>query len=640
MQDETQLGLYHGEPHEWAENEDILSRAAAQAMYTLVLSANAFRPLRNLWDDCFNIYTNQKLNLATTRGSQIPTGQGMEIVDVTRAEMMSRISKTRPLCNIEPRGEEDIDGAHTLEDLLQYNWDYIKYRPIWYENITSTCIYGNGPAKIHMIQKMVNRPVVDQNVGSKNFNRFTGYEEVVGYRGGMMTNWFIYDFYPDPRCREFEGLYPICAISYNSIDHFTRNAKSQNGEQPVYIPSQVARIVEFKDLPEEVKGCLLDRNFQSEQRSALGFTDDSRLEPDGILTIEWEGFFRPTLTSLPVRSKITSANGVCVRVEPVSLWSQESEWIMTRMDWLPGQLYGQGVIQKNMPQLHAANVMFNMAMTQAAQAVKGLRTVKLDALYFPQQLDNPPGGNVMVRAKYQLNDVISEVRQAPARNDVMNLTGFAMGRVKSGSAALDVKSGMSPSGDQTAYESGLIAQNIAQRFILPLMNIEDTGIVPATRKFHHLNRQFLNPEELYEILGEDAKYIPQVTTRELALDPKDYICTASQRDADTEMILQRLQLAIRNAIPLTQADVSGKYFKIIDILYRQMMEEMQFRDMDEIHRILEVPAMSAAAMEAQQGGQGGPTGMSQPGRRDNRMGQPRGMADLIKASGGRKAGMR
>jgi hypothetical protein len=634
MLDQAEGSLYIGEPHTFDIDDTLLGRASGQALYTLVLSANAFIPIRELWGDCFRIYTNQKLNLSTTYGSQVPTGQGMEIADITTAEMMARTFKSRPLCNMEPRTPNEIDGARAVEGVVQYNWDYMKGRQKWYNNIKSTVIYGNGPAVVHMAERMIHTPVTDSKGG------YAGFENKLGYRGGWMTNWFIFDFYPDPRFQDIEDDYPKCRVSWNSIDHFIQNSKTREDGQPsLYFPGQVAKIVEFKELPQVVKSAVQNRSFESEQREELGFTNDSRMDQDGIMTVEWEGLFRPTPTSMPVPSIITAANGVCVRVEPTPFWSRENSMIMTRMDWVPGQGYGQGVLQKNMPQLHAANVMFNMALTQAAQAIRGLRMVKLDALYYPQELDNPPGGNLLIKQKFDLDNAVKEVRQAPARNDVINLMGFAMERVRSGSAAKDIKAGASPSGEQTAFETAQISQNIAQRFILPLMNIEDTGIIPASRKIHHLDRQFLDPERFFEILDKDAVYYPQITPAQLVIDP-NYICMASKREADTELVLNRLQLGIRNTIPLVGMDASGKYAKIVDELMKQFFEEMQYRNMDKIQAILDTPYVGQEQVEGGQGGQGGPRGQAAPGRSENRQAAPNRFAEMVRSQSGRRAGMR
>ena len=190
MFDQSSGSLYPGEPSDYLVDETLLGRAAGQAMYTLVLSATTFGPLRELWGDCFRAYTNQKLNLSTTHGSQVPTGQAMETVDITKAEMMARIYKSRPLCNFEPRNPEDIDSGRSVEGVVQYNWDYMGGRKKWFENITSACIYGGGVAKIHMAQRMIHTPVVNSECG------YAGFETKLGYRGGWMTNWFIFDFYP------------------------------------------------------------------------------------------------------------------------------------------------------------------------------------------------------------------------------------------------------------------------------------------------------------------------------------------------------------------------------------------------------------------------------------------------------------
>lgn len=615
--------IYKGEPHQWLTDPGIADRAAAQVLYTLVLSSTAFQPIRELWTSCYKHYTGQVLNLKTTRGSQVPTGQPAEIVDTFLAEYIVKLFRNRPLCGVLPRGPEDIDGARALERLLQYNFDHMHAIKVWYEIIKSMLMYGSGIGKVRYVEKIAMLPGIP---GIEGLPKNMGLEKKIAYRGPWIDPLFLFDYYPDPRSSDVDDDYPQSTISYNSWDHFERNAKLG-----IYDSAAIAKIQEFKELPENVIAAVGNRDYQSEQRAQLGFVQDTRLDPDGILTIEWEGLFRPTLDSWPEPSIITVANGVAVRAEPTPFVSRENGLIVAKMDWIPGQLYGCGLIQKNMPQIHAANIMLNMALTHAADTVRGLRAVKPDALYFPQELDSPPGGNLLVKKRYALGDVVQDLRRVGGRSDIMNLLGYAMERVRAVSAARDIKAGLSPKGDQTATESSLLFQQIAQRFQLPLMMFEETGIIRAARKMHYLNRQFLDPEFLVRVLDKDATHFPLVSSVDLAIDP-DFVCMASQRESNSEMVVAQLNQAIRNLIPLVQSDM--KYLDLINVFLLRIFEEQRFPNIGQIKAIMAAPVMQMPEPGMGGGGQGG-AGQPAPGRRDNRQANPKSLATLINSAGGR-----
>ncbi len=611
------VALYPGEPvnfEEWRERSSIKERAAAQAMYTLILSGTSFGPLRNLFDSCFRMYTNQRLTLSSPRSSQIPTGQASEIVDTFVAEFMVKLFKTRPLCSILPRGPEDTGAATSNEKYLQYNDDAMNAFRVWYDLIKTICMYGTGIAKVRWEEKTTRVPVAE------------GYVELVTYRGPVVDPWFLYDFYPDPRSAHIEDHYPKCTVSWRGWDHFVRNA-----DAGVYWPEAVGDIREFKEMPRGVLDVIGDRVFASEQRYELGFTEDTRNEPDGILTIEWEGWFRPRISDLPVKAIITVANGVTVRAEPTAILTQENSLIAPIMDYVPGQLYGTGLIQKSMPQLHTANLMLNMAITKAASSVRGLRAVKPDALYFPTELDNPVGGNLLIKRDFLIDDVVRPIRDDTVRNDIYNLMYFSMDRGRAGTGAEELKSGRVPKGEQTATESSLVFQQIAQRFQLPLMVVENSGVIPAHRKMFYLNRQFLNPDELARVLGPEAAYIPPITREDLSIDP-DFVCLASQRESNRDAAIARLNGAIRNLVPLAQID--PKYKAMIDMFLLRLFEEERFLDIASIRNILGQAPPVPTLETGQGGGQGGIAGMPQPGRSLNRPPEGTSPMAMIKSMSG------
>lgn len=591
---------YIGEPSQDKEQAQVgkkHGREIAQVLHTFISSAIAFRPLRRNFNEFFAHYTNQPLKLRTRRGSQIPTGQASEQVDTFVAEYMIKLFNTRPLCAIIPRGNEDTDAARSLEKLIQFNYDHMDALTVWYEIVMSMCIYGTGPAKLRWVDQKIKVP--GERPGTT--------EEKVTYRGPIITPWFVYDYYPDPRKRSQVDHYPSCTASWHGIDHFQQGAKEGR-----YIPDAVRKIGDTKEFLSKVGEFMGDLYFEDEQRRRLGFTQDNRMEKDGILTIEWEGWYRETEMAAPKMMTLTLANGELVRMADAQIVGGESSTIVAKMGWLPGQLMGVGLVQKAMPQLHVSNLLMNASLTQVTDVIRGLRVVKPDALYFPGDLDNPPGGNLMIKRKYNPKEVVMDVPQNDFSNGLYTMTNMLMDRAEGVSAANQIKLGRISTGERTATETNTAFQQISQRFQLPLMLFEQTGVNVATRKMHLLNRQYLDPETLYKIVDSDTQFFPKVTPENLALDP-DYVCLASQREANTAQTVNELNGAIKNLIPMAQLD--AKYTQLIDKFLTRVYEELKFRDIDEIKKIMQVPQpIQGSPGQAE----GGVLGLPQPGRSQNR----------------------
>ena len=650
--------LYIGEPLEEWRSREVEDRAAQQIIYTITRSADTFQNLRSNFDTFFDSYVNKPVNLRNTNRlrSNVPSGLASEIVDTFHADIMTKIYRSRPLVMIDRR-TTNPDEARASEELLQYNFDMM---PLWDpldSIVLSAEIYGVGAGKLCWEERNVNVPVR----GVTGRGRKPQFEAMKAYRGPVLESKFLYDVYPDPNKVLIDDRYPVADISWADFSELERLE-----DAGVY--HNVGDIPELGDLKTYDKGtysALLtvfgDRIYQSEQRSKLGFANDSRTQPDGVFVIEWEGFFRPEIDWVgadgrehkgyePIRSILTMANGVVIRAEPSPFRSGENAWIWARIGRVPGQLYGMGLIQKSKPQVHIVNVALNMALQNLAQTVNRMKVVRPDLIQSTMSLDEQPGGLVELKRGATPDQAIREIVSQPLGMDVYRLIGMGTERAQGVSGASALKMGNVATGDNTATESNLAYTNASQKFQYAMHWIDQTVIIPTARKSHQLNQQFLDQEFVMMILGPDGKYFEtNVSPVQLAANP-NFVAMASTKADNVQMAIAQYQSAIRIMTAMQFPWVEPVLKKIT----MQLFEEWRFPGMEELKQLMEEAQQAALAAPPAMGPDGNPLpsaptaipGMSGgapagrvaapagTGRQDRRVGTPTNMQQLAKSLGG------
>lgn len=615
---------YVGEPTDLLQTKSLTERARMHVDDTLLRSHYAYGDIRKLWQDYFERYSNTALKLSTTDGSQLPTGHASELVDSYVAEFFGRMFAAPPLCPLRPRNfPEDVDATRAIESLLEYDYQHMNIETTDYEMLQSLCIYGTAVQKVFWRQEVSFVPQYDKK-GTLTI------EKVLAYRGPWVSNVFLQDCYPHPEKRFAEDGYPVATVYWKSYDQLLE------GVERGYYDKKAVASVDAK-LPAVYAPILGSRGFHAEQRKALGYTNDSSANPDGILVVEWEGKFRFSENGEPIQSILTLANGVVVRAEPTPFVTGESAYVWTIMSRIPGQLYGTGVIGKSLPQLHGANVALNLALTHLAKTVKGTTIIRDDLLRDPGNLQNPPGGIHRAKRGADPRMIVHTVDRQPLGNDVFNVLSYLHERAARINAVSNLRIGEGPSGDNTAFEISEIQREIDKRFSMPMRMIEKHCIIPRTRKMHRLNQQFLDPEFISIVLDRDSRYFPvRLDPQHLSIDP-DYIPQASQRAGTRAMAVSQLTNQLRMVTPLMQID--PRYKPVVDALILRILEEDNFQNLPELRSLISGPPAvpeASGGEEVGQGGQGAP-GIGNV-RRDNRLGDTSSLQSLVQSAAGVMAG--
>ena len=637
--------FYQGEPPgEW-QSRDVRDRAADQILHTLIRSAEHFDPLRQGWDEFFNIYSNKRTNLKQSNRlrSNVPSGLGSEIVDTFHADIMTKLFRTRPLVIQRGREGSDKKASRAVEELVQYNFDMMPAFERVDPAILSAEIFGSGPAKVFWEQRTVNIPVP----GQKDPAGGPMFEPALSYRGANISPTFVYDVYPDPNKVHINDRYPIADVSWGDFSDLRKLEKAG-----VY--SDVDDILSIDEMRKHTRWKNLvtvfgDRYYRSEQRASLGWSGDSRLRPDGVFLIEWEGFFRPEIDwvdaagrnhkgSEPIRSILVMANGVVIRAEPSPFASGENAWIWAKISNVPGQLYGMGLIQKAKPQIHVTDVALNMALQNLAQTVNRPKIVREDLIHSAMTYDDSPGA--VIRAKpnaANLDQVMREVATQSLGNDVWRMISHSTERAEGVSGANALKMGRLPDSEQTATASNTAFSQASQKFEYAMLWIDHSFILPASNKVYALNQQFLDIEAVKRLLGATGAYFPQVTPQDLAMAP-DFIPLASTKTATTQLAISEYQQAIRVISGINAPWVEPVQRKIV----MELFAEWRWQNLDELEELMDLRNQQAEqmgmipGMEAPGGnGDGRAAAPTGTGRQDRRTGDARSLQGLAKQMGGK-----
>lgn len=616
--------LYEGEPFRWFDSEDRIKRAKQQVYYTILNSFHAYRGVRKQFIEFFKHYANLPPDLPTRTGTRLPTGHGAEICTTYRQDIKARMFSRKPFCALRGRNvPEDTNAALSWDNQIQAQYEYNDYERKWDSAITSIVVYGSAVFKLWWVQKVVRSPIMVNGRPVLNPDGTIRWEPVVSYRGPWFEEVFLQDVFPDQHKVDIEDHYPIASTYNKGYDHFEAGARSE-----LYFPDAVKRIND--KTPPILHFLKTDNNVMMEQRDLLGFGRDLRTQPDGILTCEWEGWFRFNLDEPPRRAIITMANDEVIRLEETPLVTNESSYVWTKMEHIPGQLYGYGVVAKNLPQIHGVNVSFNLALTHTARTVKGLTAVRPDLLLNPRDLRNPPGGFIGVKPDADPETAIYEPRKATLGRDVYNMLNFGIARIARLSRNPDIKSGNLMPGEDTATEINTAREELDKAFQDPVRTIEMYGVIPMTRKMIRLNQQFLDPEMARLILDKQAQSLQLfVDAATIAVMP-DIVPEASTRDIKKSKVLNELTNMLKVIYPYAQNDLS--YMIISKLIVKRMLEEMSWQNIPEITRILmrSLGPPPGAGNNPQQGAPG--VGNI---RRDNRLpqGNARSSGQLVRNAG-------
>lgn len=637
--------IYQGEPPEW-DSRELKERARQLILWTVSTSYDHYRKFRNNCDEYFDLYTNQPLKLRPTSRvrSNVPSGRVSEMVDTYVADLMNQITKTRPVVGVIPEEPDDIDGANVLERLLQYDMDNwhpeMGYWPAMVSTVFQSCLWGSSPSKMvweERIRREIMPGVIDPDTGIPLVT------DQMGFQGAVVEPVFFYDAYPHPNKEWPNDHHPIVHITHQSYDRLLALKGVVYDDDVDLIPDRKDMGDMLGDFLEPFLAAVGDSYERADQRARLGWTSDTRLQPDGVLVAECECMLRPKIDWVdsygrkhkgdqPVRTILTMANGVVIRVAPSPLRDGMSFWQNAKMNHIPGQWYGMGLVQKNRPQVAVEDTVLNMWLQNLAQTVNRPKVVSTQYLESGQSLDDQPGGVIRVRAGGDPRMVVSEMQMASVYNDVIGILRYIGARGEGVGGANELKQGRVPAGETTATESTMAFNQASLRFRFALAWLGATFVIPQARKAYQYNRDYLSMPYAFRVLGKTGAVHFQTIKESDFSTNVDFVFLGPTEMENENLRIAQLENYLKILSPFVQMGWAEPAIKEVMVL---LADKFNIPNLDRLKELIGYG--QPAPPPAVPGGEGAGAGQGGGGRTDRRLGSggpPTGMQNLAKSLGG------
>lgn len=568
--DRTTRPVYQGEPTDPWHDRQLQARALKVALFTVISSARHYDMLRTSQDDFFWRWSNKpaKIRNRGPRRSNVPSGRTSEICDTFTADIMTTMKKSKTLIAGIPTEMADDAAANAAERLLAYRMANLTtdmgWWPVFDQNVNQAAIFGGSPSKSMWETRTISRAVYPDNGGRARFI------PTVGYQGPVTKPIFVFDYYPHPHKIWAGDHYPHAHLTW---ENFT-DLKSLEADGSLYedidsIP-EIADMGTFladkygktegQQLAQAIMISLGDMYKRSEQRQLLGWTQDNRLMPDGILTIEVECMFRPDIDyfdaagnyhqgSEPTRCIITVANGHVIRVAPTPVPTQDSIYQFAKFNHIAGQMWGMSLVQKAKPMIHVEEVLLNMMLTGVAQTLNRPKVIRRDLLEGSQSVDDRPGGVIMAKQGADINQVMREITTSPIGGEIMNLMSYIWGRSQGVSGSTDALQGRVSQEGPTATESNRAFAQISKRFLHAFVWFGATFVHPMAKLFWRLDQAFLPLPHRFVILGASASRYMRTTisAQEMAMQPDFMFMGPDRGEVDAVRVAQLQDLLAKTS---------------------------------------------------------------------------------------------
>lgn len=433
----------------------------------------------------------------------------------------------------------------------------------------------------------------------------------------------------------FQG-YEINAI--DPIDYYPSPEKVRINDA---YPDIIRYFVQFEDLLEANErgaGFFNLRDIEDKRRSApdyafeerairqssLGFTEDGDNPRDGIEALVMHCRFpidpknKEQSEPVYVPCKITVANGTLIGLQKNPNRSKSNMMSMAVIDRVPGQLYGQGIIAKTHPQIHAANAVQDLILENISSTVHRMKAVIEEALVDPSELYSRPDGIMRFKRNIsKISDAFMDIPATPLGPEVFQLLQkFIEGGEKSAFATASFK-GQSTPGVETAQESRDLSGFSSMHNDYFMHMLEETFVEPSHRLGYDINLDYVDFPTIFTIGGELATEWQMLQSPNQLNFLLQFNGNASTEQRDkTTMIQQAMQyLEISKGHPM--------YEPMLPALSAKIIEGFDWPELEEMKKLLDIGWQQymmekKMAMMMQGGGQPSPaqasqnTGMKKP----------------------------
>ena len=533
---------------------------------------------RNQWLDYFYHYINKK---RTNTRSTIPVPLAPEHVDTAHASIMTRQFATRPFCSVRPRGLADRDAAPIIEDLLQYQYDQMGIFDIFYVMSKAALIFGFSPARICYERDY---DIVPQQGGDTR---------VINYSGPMVYPFDPFDYFPDPSKIAVNDPAPAVVRMYRPYEFLEERADNfPNVFNDVHkIPSKREANIHSDHLnARQARQSELGMAYEDTGRGLIEMYEADIWWPEKKVNGEY--IRRPYI--------FTIANGKLIRATRNHYVSQHGNMILGTIDSYLNELGGRGIIEKEHPNIHGANTVLDMILTNLEGAVRRKKIVNRNSVKNEHELLNGYGG--VIHADGPPREAMAWEDVMMVAPDAYNVLGLFTTQSQGAGGSKPVMQG--DVGQSTLATEIIEAKSQAgERFTLYQLVLEATIIKPMTEFMHKINQQFLDLPFVVPILESNISKWPVVDMQTIAANP-NFIPEGSSREMNRQVNIAQIEkfLMIVSKIPGMEA--------IIPVFIKKLAQEFRWQEADEIGRLAE-QSLQMFGLSSQQGAGAGGVPMNQ-----------------------------
>lgn len=582
--------------------------ALAYVMQTKARSEYYYSAYKSKQLDFLDHYLNRPRKRKFADQSNIPVSMAQENVDAHHHAIMNRFATVKRPCRVSApiinpseqskRAARLVDAKLAIDNQVMNWWER-------YDAIIKTALIMDGCPVMHAFKEIVMS------------REMPGLEDVEGIEG-------LEDDIP-----VFQGyeIFPI-----DPIDYYASPEKAHINDP---YPGIIRYFLQFEDLVEaqergsgyfdldkieDKRRSVPDYAFEerSIRQSSLGFTEDSANVREGIEVLVMDCRFpidpkdKEQKEPVYVPCRITVANGTLIGLQMNPNRSQSNMMTMAVIDRVPGQLYGQGIIAKIHPQIHAANAVQDLILENISSTVHRMKAVIEEAMVDPSELYSRPDGIMRFKRNIsKISDAFMDIPATPLGPEVFQLLrGFIEGGEKSAFATASFK-GQSTPGVETAQESRDLSGFSSMHNDYFMHMLEETFVEPSHKLGYDINLDYVDFPTIFTIGGELSLEWEKLTTPNQLNFLLQFNGNASSEQRDkTTMIQQAMQfLEISKGHPM--------YESLLPLLSAKIVEGFDWPELEEVKKRLDIGwqqfsmEKKMAMMQGQMGG--GQPNPNQPG---------------------------
>jgi hypothetical protein len=283
-----------------------------------------------------------------------------------------------------------------------------------------------------------------------------------------------------------------------------------------------------------------DLNARQERQQAMGMSPEA--SERGLIEIfeydYWWPVRRKNGTYIARPCIFTFGNGKLIRASRNNYIAQDGNMGLACPDRVPNDLFGIGLIEKMHPNIHGANTVQDMILTNLELTVDKQKVASTDQVIDKTAAARTYAGNV-TWVKGDTRTAMSWMDGGDISKDAFAMLGMFGSGAKAASGVKPVKTG-DLQANVTATSDILAHQEGSARFNLSMLMYESTFIKFSASRMHKINQQFLDLPAIIPIVEQDAEGWGEIDAQTIAMDP-DFIPEGSRREVNKQMEVAQIE---------------------------------------------------------------------------------------------------